>query len=271
MPLKARIKTYLAVAVGASVPIGSIAFALCDNSHPELRAAIVILSILLMAQEAYFLYLLTPGWDGWLSRMRSFHRGERIAALTFDDGPDAAWTPKVLDILRDEGVRATFFALGAKASDNPDIVRRIVDEGHDLGNHTTAHRKILCRQGAESIEDIEGTNEILHRISGKRPTIFRAPHGFKAPRFARRLERLGLKQIPWTKGIWDTDGSDASALLARFRRRFDDLEILLLHDGGGASLTSSDRSATVSALPQIIEEYRNSRYAFKRITELGAR
>jgi len=229
---------------------------------------IMVIAVLLISAGLYLLYLLIPQFDGWLARIRLKHRGRKIAVLTFDDGPDEPWTSQVLDILKCEKIEASFFILGSKAKNNPEIIRRMADEGHDIGNHSTSHRKLFFQNRRSITADIIETSNIVAGIIGEIPLLFRSPHGFKTPGLKRMLDRLGLSLIPWTRGIWDTDGSDADRLLKRFSRKFAALEILLLHDGIDASLTSKNRDATVAALPRIIAEYRRRGYKFVKISEL---
>lgn len=222
----------------------------------------------LAAAGLYILFLFIPRFDKWLFLTRLKYRGRKIAALTFDDGPDEPYTSRILDILRENKIRATFFVLGKKSRDNPNVIRRIAREGHEIGNHTMSHKKLMLQDKKDIANDIIGASNILAGITGELPALFRSPHGFKTPGLGGILGRLGLRLMPWTKGIWDTDGSAPEILLERFERRFSNLEILLLHDGLDATLTSSNRDATVAALPRIIEEYRKRGYGFVKAGEL---
>ncbi|MBT3182217.1 MAG: polysaccharide deacetylase family protein [Deltaproteobacteria bacterium] len=216
----------------------------------------------------YILYLIIPQWDGWLGSMKVKYRGKRTAVLTFDDGPDEPWTGRILDILKNEEIKANFFVLGGKALENPDLIKRIFNEGHEIGNHTFAHKKFLFRGSKSISEDLIMTSNIIQKITGELPTLLRTPHGFRKLGLKKILSRLDLQLVPWTKGIWDTDGSNSERLFKRFGRRLANLEILLLHDGTDERLTTKEREATVEVLPKIIDEYRKRGYAFKRISEL---
>jgi len=224
--------------------------------------------LITMLIGGYIAYLLLPVWDGWLIEAKNRYRGKKIATLTFDDGPDEPWTTQVLDVLKEKNLKASFFVLGEKVKKHPEIIKRIFDEGHDVGNHTSSHQKLLLRKEKDLVKDIISTSNEIQAITGELPSLFRAPHGFKRPGLKGILDRLNLRLIPWTKGIWDTDGSKTDRLLKRFKSRFGDLEILLLHDGTDATLTSKDRDATVEMLPSIIEEYKTRGYELKKISEL---
>ena len=268
MPKKVLLKTLAILLPAALIPIAALAYALLSPAPTWLRLTIVVMAISWIGFGTYALYLLWPQWDGWLFDQRKRHRGQKIAALTFDDGPDEPWTRQILDILRQEGVLATFFVLGEKAKSYPEMVQLIADEGHDVGNHTMSHRILTHRGTAFAHHEIARASETIAKACGQRPALFRAPHGFKSPSIRPILKEQGLKLIPWTKGLWEIDGAKKPTLLKRFRKRFSKLEILLLHDGVDSALTLKDRSATVETLPGIIAEYRRRGYRFMSIGEL---
>jgi peptidoglycan/xylan/chitin deacetylase (PgdA/CDA1 family) len=123
-----------------------------------------------------------------------------VVALTFDDGPSPDTTPRILDILRAEGVRATFFVLGKHAEQHPEIVERIVREGHELGNHGYDHG-ILAFAGATQVHhQLQRTERLLRKAGGPPVRVFRAPHGFRSPFVARTARRLGYATCAWSAG-----------------------------------------------------------------------
>ncbi len=106
-------------------------------------------------------------------------------ALTFDDGPDATTTPQLLDILKEKGVKATFFVLGQRVEANPAIVARAAAEGHEIGNHSYDH-KFFTRIGADGVKSqIERTNAAIEAATGKKPTLVRPPYGNTDPEITR--------------------------------------------------------------------------------------
>jgi len=268
MPTRVLLRTLFILLPAALIPMAALAYALLIPAPVWLRLATAVMAITGIGFGIYALYLLWPRWDGWLSGLRRKHRGEKIAALTFDDGPDEQRTRQILDILRQEGIRATFFVLGEKTKNQPELTRLIATEGHEVGNHTLSHRILTHRGKTHARREVAEASKAIALACGQRPVLFRAPHGFKSPFIRPILEEQGLKLIPWTKGIWDTDGANKHTLLERFRKRFSDLEILLLHDGVDSALTLKDRSATVEVLPGIIAEYRRRGYRFMSIGEL---
>src|SRR5262249_54954388 len=129
-------------------------------------------------------YLFGP-WSIWRGR-----KSERLAALTFDDGPDAEHTPRVLDILRRERVTATFFLIGRRAAAAPDVARRIVGEGHELGNHTWSHRSLWLLGPRDTEREIVQGHEAIDRAAGSAPRFFRAPWGMTNLAMLPVLRRL---------------------------------------------------------------------------------
>ena len=185
--------------------------------------------------------------------------------LTFDDGPSKL-TPKVLDILRSEGVPATFFVLGEQAKAHPELIKRIIKEGHALGNHSYNHEYKQLYSGYEQfIGQILATENILNDIAGIRPKLVRAPGGtytnFDALYFAN------LKEAGYILFDWNIDSGDAlrknvpmKEIVAKVKKPALQHEtIVLMHDGGG-------HEETVKALPEIIHYFKNRGYAFAAIT-----
>jgi peptidoglycan/xylan/chitin deacetylase (PgdA/CDA1 family) len=214
------------------------------------------------------LWVFIPQWDPWLRKMRGEFYGRRVVALTFDDGPTEPWTSRVLDILKERGVKATFFVVGEHAKGNPALVKRAYDEGHTVGCHTATHRILTFMKPAERLSEIESGAKAVEEISGRRPKYIRLPHGFKFPGMHLKLKQLDLVPIPWTKGVWDTDMPPADELLRRVKRDMKPFEVLLLHDGITGDRPDATRRSLVEALPRIVDEYRRRGYEFKTIAEL---
>lgn len=181
---------------------------------------------------------------------------EHRVALTFDDGPNPRATPVILDVLRREGVHATFFVLGRHADRWPELVRRMADEGHQLGNHGYRHRKLHRRSPAYVRDDLSrGTAAIERASGGVRPTVFRAPHGFRNPWVTPIAASLGQRTIGWSLGVWDSARPGAGVIARRALDGVHAGSILLLHDGDGYD-AEGDRMQTADALPIIINGLR---------------
>ena len=191
-----------------------------------------------------------------------------VVALTFDDGPSPDTTPRVLDILRAEGVRATFFVLGKHAERHPELVERIVREGHELGNHGYDHG-ILAFAGATQVHRQLQRTERLLRLAGGPPTrVFRAPHGFRSPFVARTARRLGYVTCAWSAGVFDTAKPGADVIARRSEKALKPGAVLLLHDADGWG--DDDRSQTAEALPAIIATVRERGLDCITMSEMAA-
>jgi peptidoglycan/xylan/chitin deacetylase (PgdA/CDA1 family) len=181
-------------------------------------------------------------------------------ALTFDDGPDPSFTPLVLDELERLRVRATFFLIGERARAHPELVRRIVAEGHAVGSHSQTHAE-PGTLGWRVVADFRAGRRSVERAAGRRVRLFRPPKGY-----LDRPERVGLvanRLRPW---LWSIDPHDwePGARPGDVLRRLEGLgggDVVLLHDGmsGPMGPEALDRSTTVEVLPQIVERARERR------------
>ncbi len=180
--------------------------------------------------------------------------GEHQVAITFDDGPDPRWTPKILEILKAANVKAAFFLVGANAEHYPGLVRRIVDEGHEIGNHTYYHPNLaLCWPEHVRLE-LNATQLLIESITGRATTLFRPPYAADtSPSQLSELTPLQIAQdLNYLVVLENIDPQDwakpgADIILQRVKQQRRDGSIILLHDAGG------DRSQTVEALPRILD------------------
>lgn len=180
--------------------------------------------------------------------------GPHQVALTFDDGPDPKWTPQILDILKAYNVKAAFFLVGAHAEEYPGLVRRIVEEGHEIGNHTYYHPNLaLCWPEHIRLE-LNATQLLLETITGRSTTLFRPPYAADtSPSKITELTPLQLAQdLGYLVVLENIDPQDwarpgADIILQRIKQQRRDGSIILLHDAGG------DREQTVEALPHILD------------------
>ncbi len=234
-------QTYLSVIVGAACVI--------------LGIAVAVLAYGLAAPQAT---LLGPA----LVRVSN----RREIALTFDDGP-SPYTGKVLDILRDRNVPATFFLCGRNAEAYPDVARRILAEGHDIGNHTYSHPYLYLTREARIAGEIDRTQDILFAITGRRPTLFRPPFGVRWFTLSRILAERGLTLAMWT--IREGDGGrDAATITRATLASLRPGAIILLHDGFETKpAVEIDRSQVVRALPAIIDGARRAGYTFVKLAK----
>lgn len=183
--------------------------------------------------------------------------GKHMVAITFDDGPDPKWTPKILEILKQKKAPATFFVLGSQVQQYPDLLERIAREGHEIGNHSYTHQN-LAEAGDEEIElELNATTRLIEAVTGHSTAYFRPPYNsdgtptqpgeVRALRVARDLGYLTVGQSI-DPDDWERPGVEA--LIQRVKKQRGEGSVILLHDAGG------DRSQTVAALPSIIDYLR---------------
>ena len=184
---------------------------------------------------------------------------ERKVSLTFDDGPDEIHTPVILDILEKHKVKATFFVIGNKAEKQLELLRQIASKGHELGNHSYSHAFFFDLFGRKKMEqDLQKANEVIKKVTGKRPGLFRPPYGVTTPVLAKVVKKLGYKTIGWSVRSLDTVLKDKEKLTERVIERLHPGAILLLHD---------DRRITGEVLEDIILKIKAEGYRFKMIED----
>ncbi|MBO0863078.1 MAG: glycosyltransferase [Chloracidobacterium sp.] len=196
-------------------------------------------------------------------------------ALTFDDGPDEIWTPQILDILKRENVKATFFIIGKNGQANPGLIKRIIAEGHDIGNHTFTHPNLGEMPGRVTELELTATQRLIESLTGRSTRLFRAPYfGDAEPQTPDEVEpaaianRLGyiVVGLRVDTNDWNRPGVDAIVRSAVAGVESADPnkqgQVMLLHDGGG------DRSQTAEALPELIRELRARGYHFATVSQL---
>lgn len=189
-------------------------------------------------------------------------------ALTFDDGPSQEFTPLVLEILKEYNVPATFFLVGVHAERYPNIARRIAEEGHEIGNHTYRHLTMPTASNKTLYEEVIKATRVITQMTGEYPKYIRPPRGVYDARFRRLSHVLGQKIVLWTISTRDWRyGTSAQAIVKRAVSQAKGGDIILFHDSGAlVKNEGGDRSATVRALPLVIEGLRQKGL---RIVPLG--
>jgi peptidoglycan/xylan/chitin deacetylase (PgdA/CDA1 family) len=182
-------------------------------------------------------------------------------ALTFDDGPNPACTPRLLDILASHDAHATFFMLGSFAQQQPDLVRRILAAGHLIGNHSWSHPNLALTPARLVDEELTRTRETLQQIAGAPIRYFRPPFGGRRPYVLKAARRLGMVPVTWNAMTNDWAEPLADATAGRLIRMIDRLERqgsasnIVLHDGNHRQL-NADRKASVSAAEKLLARYK---------------
>ena len=178
-------------------------------------------------------------------------------ALTFDDGPNPAWTPRLLDILATHNVRATFFLVGRFAQAEPELVRRIAGAGHLIGNHSWSHPNLALTASSRIHDELRRTRDTLAQITGQPVGYFRPPFGARRPDVLDTARLMGMIPVLWNAIATDWSDSSADRIAMRLKRRVDQLERrgwatnIVLHDGGHLGL-GADRGPSVAAAGQLI-------------------
>ncbi|MEH7126584.1 polysaccharide deacetylase family protein [Bacillus sp. JJ1532] len=186
----------------------------------------------------------------------------KFVSLTFDDGP-SPYTNQILDILGTYNIKATFFVVGKAVIKYPEIVKRINNEKHVIGNHTWNHPKITDLSAKELSSQIKKNNLEIKKIIGKEPIIFRAPYGKIDDQSLRIIHDSGLKSVLWNVNSRDWSLTSAKKIERRVLKKTKTDSIVLLHDGD--KFGSGPRDATVLSLPNIIEDLMQSGNKFLTI------
>ncbi|HEX8515860.1 MAG TPA: polysaccharide deacetylase family protein [Bacteroidia bacterium] len=156
---------------------------------------------------------------------------EKIIALTFDDGPNREHTPGILKILREHDVPATFFVIGKNIPGNEELIRKIADEGHLLGNHTYSHSFFIDFKGKRGfIKEISETSDLVYSITGRKMQFFRPPYGVTTPHLAAAARVLGNYVIGWNIRSLDTTNDDAGTIFKRVKEQVKPGAVILFHD-----------------------------------------
>lgn len=198
-------------------------------------------------------------------RFHKFIRGDankKQIAITFDDGPHPAFTPKLLDILKQYNVKATFFLVGMMAEKYPDLVKAEVAAGHDVGNHTYHHVNLTKIPVGNVAAEIKACGEVIQHITGDAPHLFRPPGGDYNRQVAETSEALGYIMVLWTDDPGDYASPGMKAIQMRTLDRVANGGIILIHDGV---------QQTVDVLPLILDYLKKKGYEVVTIDELMGR
>ena len=186
--------------------------------------------------------------------------GSRVLYLTFDDGPSPRWTPQVLELLRRYRAQATFFVVGSLVDAYPALVRRLVREGHALGNHTYGHIRLTRMSEREFAAELERADAAIRRVTGTSSLWLRPPYGAIDASTRVRAARRGYRLVMWDVDPQDWRQPSAESIAAHVLGNARPGAIVLLHDGGG------DRSQTIAALERILSGLCGRGYSFRTLS-----
>lgn len=189
---------------------------------------------------------------------------QKVVALTFDDGPNSVFTPQILEILRENHAKASFFVVGSRVKESPQIAKQIVSEGHELANHTYSHPDMRRLSVKQLLNEVERTEEVIEETTGQKPKLFRPPGGFYNEPTVQAMREHGFLVVMWS---WHQDTRDwtdpgVGKIVNKVLKNAQKGDIILFHDHGG------DRKQTVQALRQILPELTRRGYQFITVSEL---
>ncbi len=190
---------------------------------------------------------------------------EKLIALTFDDGPHPYRTDEILDILKEFGIKATFFVIGKNAEAYPKKLKRIASEGHEMGNHTYSHLASGKADPEMLTKELEHTEKIIYDITGARPITFRPPTGYCNSVTLKSAAEMNYKIIVWTVDTRDWAHNSVGNIVDTVKKKAQSGSIILMHD------FIAGRSPTPEALRKIIPYLLGEGYEFVTVSELIAR
>jgi peptidoglycan/xylan/chitin deacetylase (PgdA/CDA1 family) len=191
---------------------------------------------------------------------------ERKVALTFDDGPHALSTPRILELLSTLEVQATFFLVGKHLEKHPEIAHEMVRSDHEIGNHTYSHSPLYLSTQNRIRNEIERTDALLRDVNGADPKFFRPPAGFFTKQVLDIAEQLGYKTVVGDVYPRDPHLPGKRKIVDRVLQRTVGGSIIILHDGGNTQRV--DRSQTLAALSEIIPGLKNKGFEFLTLSAL---
>ncbi len=194
-------------------------------------------------------------------------RGSKRLALTYDDGPNDPHTLHLLDVLAKHGVKATFFPIGSFVKQQPGILRKVAEAGHEIGNHTYTHPNLIFRTGFQTGREIGMCDAVIEDAIGATPKLFRPPFGGRRPANLRAVGAAGKTPVMWSVTGYDWEATSASQIVEKISTQVCGGDVILLHDGGH-KLLGTDRSRTVEATDELIRRYQGEGYEFVTVTEM---
>ncbi len=194
--------------------------------------------------------------------IRQINTTEKVVALTFDDGPEPPYTEQILEVLKNNNVKATFFVLGGNAKAYPEMIKEIMAQGHDLGNHSMYHDKMRGRSVEKMVQDIQSVDNILKGIGYKKEIPFRSPYGITSDNLKVALKQLNKQNVLFTFLPQDWTKISSQTIYDNVMKELKPGLIITLHDGG------KRRENTVKATDMLIKELKGRGYQFLTVSEI---
>ncbi|WP_159720662.1 polysaccharide deacetylase family protein [Streptococcus halichoeri] len=190
--------------------------------------------------------------------LKKARENRKVIALTFDDGPDAETTPQVLNILAKYHAVGTFFMIGSKVAGHEALVKKVYDQGNEIGNHTWTHPNLTLLSPDQIKSEINQTNQVLEKITGKKPVFLRPPYGATNERVK---EITGMEQAMWTVDTRDWENHSTQGIMTNLKNQAGPNGVVLMHD---------IHQTSVNALPSVIEYLQSQGYSFVTLSQLYA-
>lgn len=217
----------------------------------------IVLLILWLGILIWGAFSISSGF--YISTINHTNSTKSEIALTFDDGPHGN-TEAILKVLEKFQAKATFFVTGTNSENLPDVVKKIKEAGHQIGNHTYSHSgKFPIFSTNDMIEEIAKTSIIIKKLTGTKPTIFRPPFGITNPRIAKATKKINLEVVGWSVRSLDTVIKNPEKIIRRIKRQTKPGSIILMHDY---------TTHSVFVLEQILKYFSEQNYSFRTIDDL---
>jgi len=193
--------------------------------------------------------------------------GTRLLALTYDDGPNEACTPPLLDLLAQHGARATFFLIGRYVAQRPDLVRRIRKEGHAIGNHTYSHPLLTLASSSQLRRELDDADNAIADAAGPHDGLFRPPFGGRRPGTFSIVRSCGMTPVMWNVTCFDWNARSADPIEQRAVSGIRGGDVILLHDGSHLKM-GANRTPTLEATARLLRRYKAEGFRFVTIPEM---
>jgi peptidoglycan/xylan/chitin deacetylase (PgdA/CDA1 family) len=238
---------------------------------PRFRLATKYAALLIVSFIGFLIYSFTyPKSEIFGPVIFRLNSPDKIIALTFDDGPNSEYTEQVLDILKMEDIKGTFFLIGKNVEVYPQIAREIVEQGHSVGNHSYTHPWSLSFETRKAvIDEVEKAEEAIYKANGVQTDLFRPPHGFRTPWMIHNIHKMGFKIFTWDDMTTDYYArSQPEEIAKKILSKVKPGSIIVFHDGLNLN-HGVDRENTIKALRIVITELKKESYKFVSLNEIG--
>ena len=234
------------------------------------KIVLIFVSVIILAVVFFITSLFFD--EAVFVRKGTFYRAkgpDKVVALTFDDGPSPIWTPQVLDELKRADVKATFFMLGVHVERYPEVARRVLAEGHEIGNHTYDHHVLLYYKLGDLEKEIKGAEKAIKIVTGQTTRYFRPPKAWLTAAEKQKIEDMGYKVVLWSLNSKDWVTFHDKQITSYILKHIQPGDIILFHDSGGVfTAEGGNRTQTVKTISRLVRKLKERGYRFVTISEL---